>query len=297
MGYELYREVKRYAPQTLTHREKLTAMVLADDANDTSRSTWNSAFDPEIMSACMVKNDREMRKVLARLQEEKVIEHAGGGHNGRVAKFRFLHMAPATVGGPERTAYEDPNRDGVTQKEPPTEGVGGPFRASSRSKKNLPTPFSPQDLSSPPAAPAHEAPEPPAATDTEREKISSNDTDAVLAAYATALGRPVSPTAAAKLTAQAADYLAAGFPAWWLQERATELAARGWTDLAQHCDRSTAPTIRKTTETKADWCGHCDDPSYRMRKDPARDNELVQCDDCHPAAVARRRRTETGAAA
>lgn len=119
----------------------------------------------------------------------------------------------------------------------------------------------------------------------------------MLAAYVTTIGRPVSPTARSKLTAQAAELLAAGFPAWWLADRARELATKGWTDLAQHCDRSTAPTIRQTTATKSGWCGQCDNPAYRMRKDPARDNELVECDDCHPAAVARRRRREQGAAA
>lgn len=131
----------------------------------------------------------------------------------------------------------------------------------------------------------------------ERETSSSGEAEGVLAGYVAAIGRPVSPTVAAKLTAQAASLLAAGFPAWWLTERATELAAHGWTDLAQHCDRSTAPTIRKPTESKADWCGTCQGPNNRLRKDPARDFELVECDTCHPAAVARQRRDQSGAAA
>jgi hypothetical protein len=140
-----------------------------------------------------------------------------------------------------------------------------------------------------------------AAPDNERETTTSPDATSpdatsVVAAYAEALGRPVTPTTSGKLTAQADELLAAGFPAWWLQERARELAARGWTDLAQHCDRSTAPTIRKPVDSRSDWCGGCQDPNHRMRKDPARDNELVPCDDCHPAAVARRRRTEGAAA-
>lgn len=131
----------------------------------------------------------------------------------------------------------------------------------------------------------------------ERETTFSQDTNSVIAAYVTAIGRPVSPATQTKLTAQAAELLAADFPAWWLQDRARELATKGWTDLAQHCDRSTAPTVRKAVDSRSDWCGHCQDPNHRMRKDPARDNELVPCEDCHPAAVARRIRTEAGEAA
>lgn len=138
---------------------------------------------------------------------------------------------------------------------------------------------------------------PPAPPTDEREKILSPDTAMVLKAYATALGRPVSPATATKLIQQVDDHLAAGFPAWWLADRARELAAHGWSDLAKHCDRSTVPVTRKPADSKSDWCGQCSDPNHRTRKDPARDNELVPCPDCHPAAVARRRRTEPGAAA
>lgn len=138
---------------------------------------------------------------------------------------------------------------------------------------------------------------PPAPPTDEREKILSHDTATVLKAYATALGRPVSPATATKLIQQVDDHLAAGLPAWWLADRARELAAHGWSDLAKHCDRSTVPVTRKATDSKSDWCGHCHSPNDRWVKDPARDNELVPCDDCHPAAVARRRRAEHGEAA
>lgn len=167
MGYELYREVKVWAPPSLTHREKLTAMVLADDANDKTRLTWNSVVDPEIMRQAMVKNDRDMRKILAKLQDEKVIESAGGGHNGRIAKYRFLHLDPAgcpggsgcgcpltlavqnepateRVGGPERTGYDKASDPGPVQKEPPTDGVAGSNWHRSRFESDLPTPLSPQ---------------------------------------------------------------------------------------------------------------------------------------------------------
>lgn len=121
--------------------------------------------------------------------------------------------------------------------------------------------------------------------------------DAVVAAYLGAIHRPVSTATRAKLRQQAAQLLADGFPAAWLADRARELAERGWTDLAQHCDRSTVPTVRVATDSRTGWCGRCSDPNHRMVKDRARDNELVQCPDCHPAAVARRRRAQQGDAA
>lgn len=151
MGYELYREVKIWAPATLTHREKLTALVIADDALDETRLTWSSVVDPEIMRQAMVKNQRDMLKVVARLQDEKIIEHAGGGHNGAVAKYRFLHLAPPTmkgvekehptggVGGPKRTPYGP----GADQKEHPTDAEGCSNPPGRVSKTNTPTPSTP----------------------------------------------------------------------------------------------------------------------------------------------------------
>lgn len=159
MGYELYREVKVWAPPSLTHREKLTAMVLADDANDRTRLTWNSVVNPEIMRQAMVKNDRDMRKILAKLQDEKVIESAGGGHNGRIAKFRFLHLDPvgcpgeSACGCPLALAVQkepatEPADAGPVQKEPATSGVAGSNWHRSRSESDPPTP-SPSSTTSP----------------------------------------------------------------------------------------------------------------------------------------------------
>lgn len=122
MGYPLYREVKKWAPATLTHREKLAALILADDANDVTRETYSSVVDPDILRFAMIKNERDMRKVLTRLLEEKVLERVTVGGNGRTAKYRFLYLAPATqttAAGPERTANNGPRS-----------GVAGPERTS-----------------------------------------------------------------------------------------------------------------------------------------------------------------------
>lgn len=163
MGYELYREVKRHAPETLTHREKLTAMVLADDANDRTRLTYSSVVDPEIMRQAMVPDDRSMRRIVAKLKEEKVLEHVGGGHNGRTAKYRFLHLAPAVsgaempgdsdpatadVGGSKSPSYGETSSEKAGENNPPTDEVAGSFSASRRVKKTLPTPSPPTTSSS-----------------------------------------------------------------------------------------------------------------------------------------------------
>ena len=162
---------------------------------------------------------------------------------------------------------------------------GDPPKSPSQSHES---PLSSDDDDEPAAAPEAE--------EEEREKPSAGDgsADAVVAAYVEALHRPVSSSIRSKLRQQAVDLLADGFPPGWLADRARELAERGWTDLAQHCSRSTVPTEQVRTDSRADWCGHCSDPNHRMIKDPARDNELVPCDACHPAAVARRRRAQTG---
>ncbi len=170
MGYPLFREVKASAPAGLTHREKLVAMVLADDANDHSRLTHSSTVSPEILEQAMVKTDRDMRKILARLVDMKVLELAASGHNGRTAKYRFLHISPdgcpggrcrcpfalevqkepATdtaetdedepVAGPEKTAYDEPEEEPDVPEKTGYDGVGGSFRNRRRSKKDLPTP-------------------------------------------------------------------------------------------------------------------------------------------------------------
>jgi hypothetical protein len=163
MGYELYREVKVWAPPSLTHREKLTAMVLADDANDRTRLTYSSVLAPEIMQQAMVPDDRAMRRIIAKLKEEKVLEHAGGGHNGRTAKYRFLHLAPAgsgtampgeihpptaAVAGSESPPYDGSPDEKAGENNPPTGGVAGSFSASRGAKKTLPTPSPPTTSSS-----------------------------------------------------------------------------------------------------------------------------------------------------
>jgi hypothetical protein len=140
MGHDVYRNVKKYAPDHLTHREKLAAMVLADDASEDTWITWHSPYDPDLMAECLIKTDREMRRVLGVLQEAKVIEKVEGGHNGKVIKFRFLVLGPA-VGGRNPPPYSETD---ATEKSPPTDGVGGRNPPRRRAENAPPTPHTPQ---------------------------------------------------------------------------------------------------------------------------------------------------------
>jgi hypothetical protein len=113
----------------------------------------------------------------------------------------------------------------------------------------------------------------------------------VVEAYAAALGRPVRTAAREALAGQAAELLAEGLPEGWLCDRARELAARGWTDLAQHVDRSTVPVPGQQQAAPSNglpaWCGACGDGNpaaahnARLRTDTGLPGGTL-CPDCHP---------------
>ena len=187
-----------------------------------------------------------------------------------------------------------------TQAEPTVAepAVAQPTVAESAHKKNNSKHIRLEEDSLSPSASA-DPPQPPATPSTERETTPQHDdpATAIVNAYTSALHRPARRDTRTTLHTQATELLADGFPAWWLIDRARELATHGWSNLAQHCDRSTVPTARTAPDGNPPWCGTCFSTNYRMTKDPTRDNELVECDACHPAAVARHRRAQAGAAA
>ncbi|MFE9499813.1 hypothetical protein [Streptomyces collinus] len=123
--------------------------------------------------------------------------------------------------------------------------------------------------------------------------------DRILAAYAAALGRPVLNGTRAKLEGQVVELLAQGLPEYWLCDRARELAARGWSDLTQHAERSTAPLPSDGTRTKSrsdlpEWCGECGEgtPAARLNPRFRTLGELgsgEKCPRCHPALIASKR--------
>jgi len=161
MGYRLYREVMAHVTDGVTHREKLVALVIADVTPDETRVTTGSVYDPEILRRAMVKNDRDMRKIIAKLRQLGILEQVSSGHNGAVAVFRFLPLAPIvdesvdisadsvdnTVdksvetgqeGGSIQTSLASELEEKEVQIEPPTTGVGGSIWHSSRFDLNRP---------------------------------------------------------------------------------------------------------------------------------------------------------------
>jgi hypothetical protein len=310
----------------LTAGERSDLLVIAENANDGSRETVGPMHEPYLLKRAGKTSAAAWRNAIGKLMKKGVLEYAVhdgremSGFPGRWAVYRMRQLCSdgphdglhGQCTRPERVTSQVTQSEPVGTEEPelghptgdPIEETGhlsgangSPDRCERVTSQVTPNPLSPLTPLSPPAAPKP-APAPPAEPTDEREKISpTSQADTIVAAYLTAAGRPVSSTTRSKLHSQAAQLLADSFPAAWIADRARELAARGWTDLAQHCDRSTVPVQAKATATKADWCGHCFDPNNRMVKDPARDNELVDCPNCHPAAVARRRRATEGAAA
>ncbi|MYU22706.1 hypothetical protein [Streptomyces sp. SID8352] len=172
MGFLLYREVKMWAPPSLTHQEKLTALVLADDANDDSRLTYNSVVDEEIMRYAMVPDSRKMLRIVARLKREKVLEQVGKGHNGRTAKYRFLHLGPVEslggendhptdpVGGSNEPPYDsDQGEPQGGEMNHPTDPEGWSFSTTKGGQKNHPYPSTSSTTTSSSANASEEQPE------------------------------------------------------------------------------------------------------------------------------------------
>lgn len=145
---------------------------------------------------------------------------------------------------------------------------------------------SPKKTLSPPELPRQAAGAPPAPVDEREISPPEQDADLVLAAYTQALGRPVSAPIQLKIRDQTGKLLADGFPAWWIADRARELPAYG-TDLAKHCEMSNVPVhVQRPADEDAPCTTH--NQFTRMIRD--KDGDLVNCPDCHPAEVARRRR-------
>jgi hypothetical protein len=299
MGYLLYREVKVWAPRTLTKGEKLTALVLADNADDRSRETRDSVVDPELMEEAMVPDERSMRRIIARLQEELVIRNIVAGHNGRTAKFKFLSLAPADwvgttgyrkrseVGGQKSPAYNEGAPEAPAENHPPTDGVAGCFSPSRRVKTTRPRP--PTNKTTTPA------PAEPSAPSTAGG--GGGDQQEQAQAFLQSLPEPwaAGPVDARKLAPKLLD--AIHTQGWDLDDTlATELTKNpgGIDSFRAVLPRRIANLTKKpTAKTRAsppaaalpDWCGDIDcDPTdrYRTTEDAQGYRTTRPCPACHP---------------
>ncbi|WP_199552780.1 hypothetical protein, partial [Streptomyces sp. N35] len=88
MGVRLIVEVLDGAPATLTHREKLLLVVLAEDANDDTRITWNSVERPEVLRGAKLSRG-ELYAVLKKLVAKGALERLTAGQKNAAAKYRI----------------------------------------------------------------------------------------------------------------------------------------------------------------------------------------------------------------
>lgn len=92
MGIRLVVEVLRHAPTTLTHREKLLLVALAEDARDETRRTWNSVEAAHILTGAKLSR-AELYAVLKRLIAKDVIKRVSAGQRNGVAKYELLPLS------------------------------------------------------------------------------------------------------------------------------------------------------------------------------------------------------------
>lgn len=302
MGYLLYREVKVWAPRTLTKGEKLAALVLADNADDRSRETRDSVVDPELMEEAMVPDERSMRRIIARLQEEAVIKNIVAGHNGRTAKFLILKLAPtgwlgatgyrkrSDVGGQESPAYDADVTEEGAENHPPTDDVAGCFSAGSRVKTTRPRPPTNQTTTSAPA-------DPPASPATDGGGGGQQQDEQQAEAFLQSLP---SPWGAGRKTARDLAPLLLERTVeqgWQLDDDLTRWLSRDLGPVrtthasvlrARIDDLPKKPTTRTRDSPPTHGAAHCGDddcnPVTRYRTTEDTDGHLVSapCDTCHP---------------
>lgn len=88
MGIRLIVEVLNSAPEALTHREKLLLVVLAEDANDDTRITWNSVERPEVLRGAKLSR-AQLYAVLKALATKGVLERLSSGQKNGTAKYKI----------------------------------------------------------------------------------------------------------------------------------------------------------------------------------------------------------------
>lgn len=81
-------EVLNEAPEALTHREKLLLVVLAEDANDDTRVTWNSVERPEVLRGAKVSRS-QLYAVLKSLAAKGALEKLAAGQKNGSAKYKI----------------------------------------------------------------------------------------------------------------------------------------------------------------------------------------------------------------
>lgn len=110
MGIRLIVEVLNGAPEVLTHREKLLLVVLAEDANDDTRITWNSVERPEVLRGAKLSRS-QLYAVLKSLGTKGVVAKLSAGQKNGTAKYKI-------------SAFEASQRPGIRDTDDPSQCPG-----------------------------------------------------------------------------------------------------------------------------------------------------------------------------
>lgn len=137
MGIRLIVEVLLHAPTTLTHREKLLLLVLAEDARDSTRMTWNSIESSKILRGADLSRS-ELYAVLKNLIAKEVLERVAAGQKNGTAKYKILELA-------QSQQIPDADADAQSPESPDTE--------PSQSQQNPDTDTPPQGQQNPDTEP------------------------------------------------------------------------------------------------------------------------------------------------
>jgi hypothetical protein len=113
VGIRLIVEVLNRAPEALTHREKLLLVVLAEDANEKTRTTWNSVERPEVLRGAKLSRS-QLYAVLKSLTDKGALEKLAAGQKNGTAKYKIAEFPesqrpgiPDTDAAPQRPSSPD----------------------------------------------------------------------------------------------------------------------------------------------------------------------------------------------
>lgn len=115
MGIRLIVEVLTSAPEALTHREKLLLVVLAEDANDDTRITWNSVERPEVLRGAKLSRSQLYAVIKSLIAKGALTKLAAGQKNG-TAKYKLSEFPESQCPGiadtePPSQRPENPDTD------------------------------------------------------------------------------------------------------------------------------------------------------------------------------------------
>ncbi|MEV5598426.1 hypothetical protein, partial [Streptomyces sp. NPDC052496] len=117
MAVRLIVEVLAEAPTTLTHREKLLLVALAEDANDDTRVTWNSIEHPKILRGAKLSRSQLYAVIKSLIAKGALTKVTAGQKNG-AAKYKITDFTESQRPG-------IPNTDSSSQR-PDSRDAEGP---------------------------------------------------------------------------------------------------------------------------------------------------------------------------